>query len=102
MTERLPTPPGEILREEFMKPNGLNSFQVAKAISVPANRIFEILRNRRKVTADTSLRLAALFGTTPQFWMALQSNYDIALARDNMAPGILDGIKLVKPACSTN
>jgi addiction module HigA family antidote len=84
---RIRTHPGEVLREEFMKPLGLSANALALALLVPATRIGEILRNAsggrgkpRAVTADTALRLARYFGTTPEFWLNLQSAYDLSVA----------------------
>jgi antitoxin HigA-1 len=73
--------PGEILWEEFMKPFGLPMNALAKELDVPANRIMAILRTQRSITADTSLRLARYFGTSAEFWMNLQRNYDLGIAR---------------------
>jgi len=76
-----PIHPGEILSEEFMKPLGLNAHQLALALRVPANRILQIVAGRRALSADTALRLARYFGTTPEFWMNLQAGDDVRLAR---------------------
>ena len=73
--------PGEVLREEFMEPFGLSMNALAAALDVPANRIMLILRNQRSITADTALRLARYFGTTPEFWMNLQQDYELDVAR---------------------
>ena len=75
-----PVRPGDILLHDFMEPLGLSANALATAIHVPTNRITGILAATRGVTADTALRLAHYFGTTPQFWMNLQSNYDLRLA----------------------
>ena len=75
-----PTRPGEVLRHDFMEPLGLNASEVARALQVPANRITAILSGKRRVTADTALRLARYFGTTPQFWLHLQEHYDLCVA----------------------
>ncbi len=75
-----PVRPGDILLHDFMEPFGLTANALAKAIRVPANRITGILAAARGITADTALRLARYFGTTPQFWMNLQSNYDLRRA----------------------
>lgn len=81
---RVKTHPGEILAEEFMKPLALSANRLAEEIGVPANRLSEIVRGRRGVTADTAIRLSRRFGTTPDFWMNLQSSHDLSLAlRDN-------------------
>jgi len=84
MTEtRIRTHPGEVLREEFMKPMGLSANAVARALRVPPNRITAIIAEeaQRAVTPDTALRLARYFGTTPEFWMNLQLAYDLSRAR---------------------
>ena len=72
--------PGEFLREDFLAPMGLSSNALALALRVPVTRITEIVRERRGITADTALRLARYFGTTPDFWMKMQISYDLALA----------------------
>ena len=77
-----PIHPGEILREEFMKPLGLSSNALARAIDVTPARVNEIVRERRGISADTALRLARFFGTDVQSWMNLQSHYDIQCAED--------------------
>jgi addiction module HigA family antidote len=78
---RVRTPPGEVLREEFMKPLGLSANALALALRVPATRIGAIIRdhNPRAVSADTALRLARYFGTTPAFWLNLQTAYDLSI-----------------------
>ena len=75
-----PVKPGDILRHDFMEPFELSANALAAALHVPTNRITSILTGSRRVTADTALRLARYFGTTPQLWMNLQSNYDLTLA----------------------
>jgi addiction module HigA family antidote len=77
---RIRTTPGEILREEFMKPPGLSANALAIALRVPVTRIGEILRPHkpRTITADTAIRLGRYFGTTPDFWLNLQSAYDLS------------------------
>ena len=77
---RLRIHPGEVLREEFMAPLGLSANRLAVEIDVPANRLTEIVRERRGVTADTALRLGIRFGTTPQFWLNLQTAHDLSHA----------------------
>ncbi len=76
----IPIHPGEILREDFLVPLGLSANALALALRVPVTRISEIVRERRGITADTALRLARYFGTTPDFWMKMQSSYDLAVA----------------------
>lgn len=76
-TDRKPTHPGEILREEFLEPMGLTQQELANAIHVPFQRVNEIVRGRRAVTTSTALRLARYFGTSAGFWMNLQLRYDL-------------------------
>ena len=77
---RLRTHPGEILREEFLVPLGLSARALAKHLDVPANRLTEIMRGERDVTADTAIRLGRYFGTDPRFWLNLQAAYDLSKA----------------------
>ncbi|MGA2749838.1 MAG: HigA family addiction module antitoxin [Verrucomicrobiota bacterium] len=76
-----PIHPGEILREEFMKPRGLSQNALARALNVPPRRINEIVLEKRGITADTALRLARYFGTSAEMWTGLQADYDLRLAR---------------------
>jgi len=69
--------PGEILEEEFLKPFNISAYRLSKDTHMPATRISEILKGRRKITADTALRLSKYFGTTPGFWLGLQNEYDL-------------------------
>ena len=80
-----PFHPGEILLEEFLQPMGISQYRLAKNTSVPARRINEIVHGKRAITADTALRLGKFFNMTPQFWMNLQSRYDLEVAEDNLA-----------------
>ncbi len=83
MTTKLPAVhPGEVLLEEFLVPVGLSQYRLAKDISVPPRRINEIVHGKRAVTADTALRLARYFGTTPRFWLNLQGQYDLDTQAD--------------------
>lgn len=83
MSKKLsPIHPGEILREEFMKPRGLSSTALARALEVTPARINEIVRERRGISADTALRLARFFKTDVQSWLNLQMHYDIQCAED--------------------
>ena len=77
---RIRTSPGEILREEFMKPLGLSGNELARQLKVPANRINDIVRGRREVSADTALRLARYFGTTARFWLNAQAAHNLSKA----------------------
>ena len=76
-----PIHPGEILREEFMKPRDLSQNALARALRVPPRRINEIVLEKRSITADTALRLARYFGTTPELWTGLQADYDLRVVR---------------------
>ena len=76
-----PIPPGEILREEFMRPLGITVSALARDIGVPANRISQIVNGKRAFSADTALRLGKYFGVSPEIWLDLQSEYELRLAR---------------------
>jgi antitoxin HigA-1 len=77
---RIRTHPGEVLREEFLEPFGMSGRELARAIGVPANRITEIIRERRGVTPDTAIRLGRYFGTTPVFWLNMQMAHELSKA----------------------
>jgi addiction module HigA family antidote len=79
-----PIHPGEILMEEFLKPIGISQYRLAKDISVPPRRINEIVHGRRSVTADTALRFGHFFGMSPQFWLNLQTRYDLEVTEDSL------------------
>lgn len=81
-TTLTPTHPGEVLLEEFLKPLGISQYRLAKDTHVSPRRINEIVHGTRAVSADTALRLARYFGTTPQFWLNLQSRHDLERERD--------------------
>lgn len=80
-----PIHPGEVLREEFLLPLGLTAHALAMALHVPAPRINDIVRERRAVTVDTAMRLGRFFGMSPEFWMGLQADYEMANARKALA-----------------
>ena len=80
-----PIHPGEILFEEFLKPMGLSQYRLAKDISVPPRRINEIVHGKRSISADTALRLGRFFGISPQFWLNLQTRFDLEVAEDLLA-----------------
>jgi antitoxin HigA-1 len=84
--EFLPVTPGEILKEEFIDEYHLSQAALARAIGISPNRIAEIIGNRRRITADTALRLALYFGNSPEFWMNLQAHYDLKIAQRNLPP----------------
>ncbi|MGD0209300.1 MAG: HigA family addiction module antitoxin [Verrucomicrobiota bacterium] len=83
-----PIHPGEILREEFMKPRDLSQNALARALNVPPRRINEIVLEKRGITADTALRLARYFGTSAELWTGLQADYDLRRARHKKARAI--------------
>jgi addiction module HigA family antidote len=76
--------PGEVLLEEFLKPMGLSQNRLALSISVHPRRVNEIVLGKRAVTANTALRLARYFGTSPKFWLGLQADYDLDIAEDQL------------------
>ncbi|MCF6344489.1 MAG: HigA family addiction module antitoxin [Devosiaceae bacterium] len=89
MTQTLePIFPGEILLEEFLKPNNISQEQLSRDIDVPKSRISNIIHGQRAITTDTALRLSAYFDTTPEFWLNLQSEYELRLARQTTWPEI--------------
>jgi addiction module HigA family antidote len=77
--------PGEMLKQEFLVEYGLSQNQLAKAVGISPNRIAEIVNTRRRITADTALRLGLYFGNSPEFWMNLQSHYDLKTARQKLS-----------------
>lgn len=88
-----PIHPGEVLREEFLAPLAMSAHALAQALRVPATRINDIVRERRGVTAETALRLARYFDTTPEFWLNLQSAYDLRKARQEAGGRIRDEVR---------
>jgi len=99
MTSRKMAPlhPGEILLEEFLKPMNLSQNKLALDIRVPARRINEIVHGKRRITADTALRLAKYFKMSPQFWLGLQMDYDIDVAGDQLADHLDQEIREYQP-----
>jgi addiction module HigA family antidote len=75
--KRPPTAPGEMLLEEFLRPAGLTQVEAARRMDMPLNRLNEIIRGKRGITADTALRLARLFRMSPEFWTSLQADWDL-------------------------
>lgn len=100
MTSKRMTPlhPGEILQEDFLKPMKLSQNRLALDIRVPARRINEIVQGKRRITADTALRLAKYFAMSPQFWLGLQMDYDLDVAEDQMAERLNKEIQTYQPA----
>jgi len=85
MTKKLPPiHPGEILLEEFLEPMEISQYRLATDVSVPARRINEIVHGKRRISADTALRLSKYFGTTERFWMNLQIRYDLEIEKDRL------------------
>jgi len=80
-----PTHPGEILQEEFLKPMGISAYRLAKDIEVPTNRITEIIKEKRKISAQTALLLSRYFGVSDTLWSNLQAHYDLECAKDMLA-----------------
>ncbi|MGH7088818.1 MAG: HigA family addiction module antitoxin [Stellaceae bacterium] len=87
------SPPGEILKQEFLAEYGLTQQGLAKAIGISPNRIAEIVHNRRRITADPALRLGLYFDNSPKFWINLQSHYDLKIARRHLKPAIAHRIR---------
>src|ERR1700730_12428476 len=83
--ERIATHPGEVLLEEYIKPLGLTQASLAKELDISTNRLNALVRGKRGITANTALRLARRFNTSPEFWMNLQSTYELTEARASMA-----------------
>lgn len=79
--QRVPTHPGEVLKEEFLLPLGVSQAELARHLGIPVQRINEIVKGKRGVSPDTAWLLSQVFSTTPQFWLNLQSNHDLALTR---------------------
>ena len=88
-----PVHPGEVLLEEFLNPMGLSQNKLAVNIGVPARRINEIVHEKRKVTADTALRLARFFCTSSEFWLGLQAQYDLDIAADALGDRLEKEVK---------
>ena len=96
MTEQLELiTPGEVLLEEFMKPFGVSQNKLARDLDVPMDRINKIVHGRRAITADTALRLAQYFNTTPEFWLNLQTRYELRKARRELGEAIERDIRSI-------
>ncbi|WP_342372598.1 HigA family addiction module antitoxin [Propioniciclava soli] len=95
MTTITPIHPGEVLMEEFLEPLRVSQNRLAVAIGVPPRRINEIVHGKRRITADTALRLARYFGTTDRFWLNLQTRFDLEIEKDNLGSA-LDRIEPLK------
>ncbi len=88
-----PIHPGEVLLEEFLEPLGVTQHRLAVSIGVPPRRINEIVHGKRRITADTALRLARYFGTTDRFWLNLQTRFDLEVEKDNLG----DKLEAIRP-----
>jgi antitoxin HigA-1 len=98
MTVKLaPIHPGEVLMEDFLLPLGISQYRLAQELSVPPRRINEIVHGKRSVSADTALRLARFFGTTAQFWINLQSMFDLEVERDRLGPRLEEEVSIFAP-----
>ena len=85
--ERIPNvTPGEILNEEFLKPMGITAYRLSQDTGMPATRVSQILKGRRRITADTALRLSRYFGNSAEFWMGVQNEYDLREERERLEP----------------
>jgi addiction module HigA family antidote len=91
-----PLHPGEILALEFLEPLSLSRRRVARDLSIPPRRIHEIVRGKRGITADTALRLARYFKTTEQFWLNLQTHYDLEVARDRLGDRLREEVQVLR------
>ena len=93
-----PIHPGEILLEEFLKPLEISQYRLAKDLSVPARRINEIVLGKRAISPNTALRLSRYFGMSNQFWMTLQTRYDIEVEKDKLADRLEREVQVLVPA----
>ena len=89
-----PIHPGEILKEEFLDPMAISQYRLAKNINVPPRRINEIVHGKRSISADTALRLGRFFGMSPQFWINLQSHYDLEIEKDKLGELLNKEVKI--------
>lgn len=81
MMDLEPTSPGEVLQEEFLEPMNVTAYRLAKDVHIPQSRISDIISGKRGITADTAMRFALYFGTTPQFWLNIQNQYDLDMIK---------------------
>ncbi len=93
MADFPPVHPGDVLKEDFLKPAGISQYALAKALGVPQIRISQIVNGKRAITPDTALRLARHFGTTPEFWLGMQMQYDLEVARERVGDIIRQEVK---------
>ena len=93
-----PVHPGEVLLEDFMTPNSLTAYRVAKDIGVPALRIYQIIRGERGISADTALRVARYFGTSAAVWVRMQARYELEVAQRELENKISKEVKIFRAA----
>ena len=93
-----PIHPGEILLEEFLEPMELSQYRLAKDIHVPARRINEIVHGKRRITADTALRLSRYFGTSERFWLNLQVRHDLEVEKERLGERLVEEVVVLKQA----
>jgi addiction module HigA family antidote len=93
-----PIPPGEILREEFLRPHGLTLAQVARDLDVNTGRLSEIVHGRARISAEMALRLGRYFGTSPELWLGLQMDYEMRKARRELWPATKEGVRTLRVA----
>jgi addiction module HigA family antidote len=87
--DRIPNvTPGEILREEFLNPLGITAYRLSRDTGMPATRVSEILKGRRRITADTALRLSAYFGNSADFWMGIQDEFELRVEQERLQPAL--------------
>lgn len=98
MKKMKPVHPGEILLEEFVSPMGISQYRLAKETSVPARRIDEIVHGTRAITADTALRLGLYFGVSAQFWLNLQTHFDLEVERDRIGHRLVREVRALAVA----
>jgi len=100
MAEKMlpPIPPGEILLEDFMKPLGISINRLGRDLDVPPNRISAVVNGKRAITADTALRLAKYFGTSPDVWIGLQKDYELRMAKQTTWPKVADRVRTLQAA----
>ncbi len=95
LDEFAPVHPGEVLLEEYLKPLGISQNKLALGMRVPPQRINEIINGKRSITAETAIRLAMAIGTTPEFWLSLQDEYDLQITESNIGSQIKNEVKLI-------
>ncbi|MDP4008715.1 MAG: HigA family addiction module antitoxin [Candidatus Peregrinibacteria bacterium] len=96
MTKLKPTHPGEVLQEEFLLPLDISQYRLAKDINVPAIRINQIVHGKRAISADTALRLGKYFSTSPEFWLNLQTHYDLEFESDKLEKELKIEVKILQ------